>query len=111
MLKQSDPGKAYATLKRMGAQPGDMLDDGSFTLLNHLEDNLTNKEAVNKIAFHFAKISQEYPPISLDSLPNRVLENLSSKLHGNIPVLDELDVYNKILKTKKPKSGVPGDLP
>ena len=36
-LKESDPGKAYATLKKMGAQPGDMLDDGSFTLISHLE--------------------------------------------------------------------------
>ena len=40
-LKTSDPGKAYATLNKKGAQPGDMLDDGSFTLINHLEEKLT----------------------------------------------------------------------
>ena len=45
-LKQSDPGKAYSILKRMGAQPGDMLGDGSFSLLSHLEANLTKKESV-----------------------------------------------------------------
>ena len=57
-LKESDPGKAYATLKRMRAQPGDDLDDGSFSLLEHLESNLTAKESVEKIAEHFSKISQ-----------------------------------------------------
>ena len=67
-LKESDPGKAYATLKRMGAQPGDDLDDGSFSLLEHLESNLTAKESVEKIAEHFSKISQEYPALNIDNL-------------------------------------------
>ena len=110
-LKESDPGKAYTTLKKMGAQPGDMLDEGSFTLLNHLEANLTNKEAVDKIAAHFAEISQEYPPINADNLPQRVKDKLSSKLQEIIPKLDEIEVYQQIIKAKKPKSGVPGDLP
>ena len=30
---------------------------------------------------------------------------------GDIPTLDEIDVYYKIKEAKKPKSGVPGDLP
>ena len=51
-LKESDPGKAYSTLKKMGAQPGDMLDDGSFSLISHLEKNLTNKESIEQIADH-----------------------------------------------------------
>ena len=29
----------------------------------------------------------------------------------NVPILDELEVYQKIMKAKKPKAGVPGDLP
>ena len=29
----------------------------------------------------------------------------------NFPVLDEFDVYQKIKKAKKPKAGVPNDLP
>ena len=111
-LKESDPGKAYSTLKKMGAQPGDMLDDGSFSLISHLEKNLTNKESVEQIADHFSKISQEYPPININSLPEQVQLKLSSRLDEmNIPILDELDVYRKIKKTKKPKAGVPGDLP
>ena len=110
-LKESDPGKAYATLKKMGAKPGDMLDDGSFTLLNHLEDNLTNTESVEKIANHFARISQEYPPIDPTNLPDNVQLKLNSVDEMNFPVLDEFDVYQKIKKAKKPKAGVPNDLP
>ena len=111
-LKESDPGKAYATLKRMGAQPGDMLDNGTFTLVNHLKHNLTNKESVERIAEHFAQISQEYPAINQDNLPQNVQLKLSSRLDEmNIPNLDELAVYQKIKKAKKPKAGVPGDLP
>ena len=47
-LKESDPGKAYSILKKMGAQPGDMLDEGSFSLPTHLKSNLTKKESVEK---------------------------------------------------------------
>ena len=111
-LKESDPGRAYTTLKKMGAQPGDILDEGSFTLLNHLEANLTNQESVERIADHFAQISQEYSPLSTDNLPQRIKDKLISKFDGIIaPQLDELQVYQKISKAKKPKSGVPGDLP
>ena len=85
-LKESDPGKAYSTLKRMGAQPGDMLDDGAFSVKSHLEANLTNKESVERIADHFSKISQEYPKINPVSLPEDVQLKLISRLDKmNIP--------------------------
>ena len=67
-LKESDPGKAYSILKKMGAQPGDFLDDGLFSLTNHLESNLTKQESVEKIALHFARISQEYAPLDTGKL-------------------------------------------
>ena len=76
-LKESDPGKAYATLKRMGAQPGDDLDDGSFSLLEHLEANLTSKQSVEKIADHFSQISQEYQALSFVNLSQSVQNKLS----------------------------------
>ena len=112
MLMESEPGKAYATLKRMGAQPGDNLDDGSFTLLEHLEANLTSKQSVDRIAAHFARISQEYPSLDVSTLPDNVKLKLGApdKLK-NVPVLSESDIEKKILKARKPKSGVPGDLP
>ena len=40
-LKEERPGQAYAVLKRMGAQPGDCLDEGGFRLSEHMEEQLT----------------------------------------------------------------------
>ena len=40
-LKDVNPGKAYSTLKRMGAQPVDCSDSNSFNLPSHQSDNLT----------------------------------------------------------------------
>ena len=95
-LKASDPGRAYSTLKKMGAQPGDMLEEGSFTLVNHIEDNLTKKESVERIANHFSKISQEFPPISKDNLSERVEVKLGLKVDETIiPKLDEMNVFEK----------------
>ena len=43
--------------------------------------------------------------------PNRIIK-LSSELDEmNVPVVDEMQVYQQIKKAKKPKTGVPGDLP
>ena len=109
-LKNSDPGKAYATLKRMGAQPGDELDDGTFSLLEHLEANLTNKESVEKIAEHFSQISQEYPPLNIQALPQHVQNKLKSRLKSKLPYISRYKVEKMIRKSKKTKSGVPGDL-
>ena len=82
-MKESDPGKAYATLKRMGAQPGDDLDDGSFSLLEHLEANLTNKESVDKIAQHFSSISQEFPALNIIHLSETVQAKLKQRMEAN----------------------------
>ena len=40
-LKDSNPGKAYSVLKKMGAQPGDRVDSITFTLPGHESHNLT----------------------------------------------------------------------
>ena len=39
------------------------------TLPKHLELNLEDKEATESIAKHFRTISQEFPPISSNTLP------------------------------------------
>ena len=110
LLKTSNPSKAYATLKKMGAQPGEFEDEGSFTLSEHLDLDLSVKESVNRIAQHFAAISQEYPPLNPSTLPPRVkskLENLNDKL----PEIQDYVIYEKMMKVNKPKSTVPGDPP
>ena len=58
-LKESNPGKAYNILKKMGAQPGECGDKSNFSLPTH--ENLTPSQSAEKIAHFFSKISQEYP--------------------------------------------------
>ena len=62
--------------KKMAAQPGDHPDEGSFTLLSHVEENLTAEESIEKIAQHFASISQEFPPLDYNLLPAEVQAKL-----------------------------------
>ena len=111
-LKEDDPGTAYRNMKKLGAQPGDCADEGSFTLLSHLEQGLSDEESIERIAEHFAHISQEFPPFNYNLLPESVKVKLDSPvLESDIPIISDFDVYNKIRKSKKPRSSVPGDLP
>ena len=106
-LKETKPGKAYNILKSMGAQPGDCTEDQSFTLPNH--HNLTAQESAERIASHFASISQEYNPLNVNLLPVRVKQRLGD--NTNPPLISEYDCYLKLKKAKKPKSVLPGELP
>ena len=111
-LKEDDPGKAYRCLKRMAAQPGDNQDEGAFTLLSHLEDNLTAEASIEKIAQHFASISQEFMPLDYNLLPADVQSKLNQQIsESDLPSIEDHEVYLKIKTTKKPRSSVPGDLP
>ena len=40
-LREAKPGQAFSVLKRLGAQPGDCTDGGTFTLPEHESKNLT----------------------------------------------------------------------
>jgi hypothetical protein len=68
-LMESKPGQAYKVLKKMGAQPGDCIDENTFTLPSHENENLTAQQSAERIATYFSAISQEYPPLDISSLP------------------------------------------
>ena len=111
-MKDSDPSKFYSTLKKLSSQPGDGNDDGGFSLLNHIEQNLTTEESTEQIAQHFARISQEYPPLDIQTLPPDVKNKFEGPLdHKEIPVITPFEVYEKIKKSKTTNSQVPRDLP
>ena len=107
-IMNSNPSKAYALLKRLGAKPGDCDEMTEFTLPSH--SNLTPEESAEIIAEHFSQISQEYPPVDRSTLPNRVQSKIS-KADENNPEIFEHEVFEKMKAAKKPKSGVPGDVP
>ena len=47
-LKKENPGKAFRTLKAMGAQPGDC-DSAQFTLGSHVRENLSVESQLERI--------------------------------------------------------------
>ena len=108
-LRDSNPGQSYNILKKLGAQPGDCIDSNSFTLLSHESESLSVEQSVERIAEHFAAISQEFPPLNTHTLPARVQTKLQCV--DTPPVVTEYDTYRKIIGAKKPRSGVPKDLP
>ena len=108
-LMNTNPGRAYSILKRMGAQPGDCSELNTFTLPEHVSQNYSNEESAEEIAKHFADISQKFPPLNVELLPEHVQEKLKSV--SSPPRITEWETLQKITSAKKPKSGVPGDLP
>ena len=63
-LEESNPSKANKILKRLGAQPGDLPDEGNFVLPLHEELGLTAKESADRIAEKFVEIGQEFLAIT-----------------------------------------------
>ena len=110
-LMESAPGKAYGILKRMGAQPGDKLDAGSFEIPEHISIGLTAAQSADRIAQKFADISQEFPPLRIENLPTRVFQKIKNSEKVNPPHISRGLVEDKISKAKMTKGGVPGDLP
>ena len=94
-LKNSKPGKAFGILKSMGSQPGVYKDNSTFTLPSHRTDGLNNQQCAEKIAEYFAKISQEYQPLDVNSLPDRVRLRLRTK--SSPPIISELECYEKLV--------------
>ena len=108
VLKECKPGQVYKIFKRMGAQPGDCsVEEASFNLPNHI--GLSDKESAEKIAIFFSSISQEYPGLDVNLLPKRVQDKLLSE--SSPPVVGEYEVYRKLVAAKKPRSGIPNDIP
>ena len=110
-LKTEQPGKAAATLKRMGAQPGDCGEGGSFTLLNHVTENLSVEQQLERITDYFVAVSQEFPPLQLDQLSALTRQKLADIRPEDIPEVQEHEIFHILDKSKKKKSSVPGDMP
>ena len=107
-LMDCKPGQAYNVLKRIVTGSGDCTDSNTFTL-GHVSENLSAEQSAERIANYFAEISQEFSPLDKNLLPPHVQSKLESE--SKPPSISEYDAYKKIKSAKKPKSGVPGDLP
>ena len=110
-LKKDHPGKAAATLKRMGAQPGDCVEGSSFTLLSHIRENLTVEQQLERLTDYFVSVSQEFPPLEIEQLSDYTRQKLSDICIEDIPVVEDYEIFNILDNCTKKKSAVPGDIP
>ena len=109
-LIESEPGRAYSILKRLGSRPGET-DSGCFELPEHISLRLTAAESADRIAQKFSEISQEYPALDISTLPTRVYQNIVKSKSVQKPIITQKMVEQKIRLAKNTRGGVPGDLP
>ena len=110
-LEDANPSKANKLLKRLGAQPGDSNDDDGFTLPEHENLGLSAAQSADKIAQKFAEISQEFPPIEIESLPQSIQTKITEASRHEVPFISRQLIEKKIRNAKTTKGGVAGDLP
>ena len=99
-LKKTDPGKWYLMAKKIGAVNETESGDIQVEALA----NLSNQECAQRIAEHYAAVSNEYSPINYSELPCYLPAPPP-------PQVEEYDVYLRLGRIKKTKSTLPLDLP
>ena len=109
-MKTENPGKAATTMRKMGKMPGDC-EDGTFTLLNHIAEDLTVEEQIERISDFFIAVSQEFPPLQVEQLSFETQQKVANVDISEIPVVEEYEIFQILDKAKKKKSSVPGDMP
>ena len=76
----------------------------------HVSLGLTAAQSADRIAQKFADISQEFPPLQISNLPERIKKLLNEDV-GKAPYISRQMVEENIRKANSTKGGVPGDLP
>ena len=99
-LKMTDPGKWYKMAKQIGAV--DKISGGDIQVQSLA--NMNNAQCAQKVAEHFASISQEYRPVDINQLPCYLPAQLP-------PILDELEVFTCLSRLRKTRSTLPIDIP
>ena len=108
---EGNRSSSYSALRKLGGG-GKETGYRSFILPSHAEDGLSYQQSADRLAVYFSKISQEFQPISVKNLPPKVqLKIQNSESDRTKPVLEDWQVFDKLRKSKKPNSTVPGDLP
>ena len=99
-LKSTNPGRYYEMARKIGGTNDSHLGEIRVESLSEF----SNKESAQKIADHFASISNEFLPINSETLPAFLPAQMP-------PQVEEYQVYSRLLKIKKSKSTLPLDLP
>ena len=111
-VSEGKRASAYGAIRKLGNRPGEGSKSGSFTLPSFVSGQLTPQQEADRLADYFSHISQQVEPMVEEEFPpaltQAVQEGRSSSYR---PVLNEHQIFLKMLRIKKPNSFVPGDLP
>ena len=109
-MREGKRGSSYPALRKLGGRPYES-DRASFQLPEHVAQGFSAAQSAEIIAEHFSKISQDFAPLEMRNLPQRIQIFLSKSDMNLAPILSVEEVRKRIIKAKKPHSQVPGDLP
>ena len=98
-LKSTNPGKWYRMAKKIGAV--DQMNESEIRVESLA--GLTNIQAAQKVAQHFAAISMQYKPIDTTHLPCYLPAPAP-------PQVEEYEVYQRIKHINKTRSTLPIDI-
>ena len=110
--KTTNPAKANMILKKLATAPGDVTESQTFTLLDHLEMNLSDNDQRTNILKYFSAVSQEFSPLQRVQLPDEIqceMKKHVNRLH--LPKIDRMTMWAALKGSKKTKSEVPEEMP
>ena len=108
-LKNGKIGSIYPLIRRLAKGPNDVKNK-AFDLPHHVENDFTPAQCAEDILSFFTAISQEYHSIDINLFSPNLRSFLDNQIKSQIPVITEVQVYNKLKSAKKCKSSVEGDL-
>ena len=100
-LKLKKPGQWYSSLKKMSSHDQQKTEQPNVEEIRHLSD----QDQAEQIAAQFAKIQNEYEPLSKDDIQVPFFEE------SDLPVFSPGQVWFALTKLNVNKATVPGDFP
>ena len=105
-------GSSYSAIRKLGNRESEQQKGSdSFDVPEFVEENLDLQQSAEALAEHFSAISREFQPLNVDELSPAIKDELvRGAKEVNIPILEEYQVYEKVIRAKKPHSTAPGDI-
>ena len=105
-------GSGYAAIRKLGESRADKEQRKEFKIPSYIEEGLTSQEAADRLACHFAAISQTVTPLDINMFHPALRQAIErGMITTNKPAFSQHDIYRKLLTIKKPNSSVTGDIP
>ena len=110
--KLTNPVKANMILKRLAEAPGDKKMQQTFTLLQYVENGLSEDQQRSEILKYFSKVSQEFIPLQILQLQENIRHEMNKHTERkHLPFINSITMWQALKSLKKTSSEVPDELP